>query len=156
ADGFAREAARHLLSDDRRRRVLYPDGLGVVLVGSRQLKPSTVGAVFDQITDEDVSSSLTWPVTLSAHTRGVRERTSRLARPCRLGDSIAADLGLAAAIHDLGKVDPRFQVMLHGGDAIAAVSAEEPLAKSGMDPRNRVALRLARERSGYPTGYRHE
>jgi CRISPR-associated endonuclease/helicase Cas3 len=71
-------------------------------------------------------------------------------------ERLVADLGLAAWLHDVGKADPRFQVMLHRGDEAAALLAEEPLAKSGMDPRDRTALRRAWVQSGYPAGYLHE
>jgi CRISPR-associated endonuclease/helicase Cas3 len=47
-------------------------------------------------------------------------------------------------------------VMLHGGDEVPAAVSSEPLAKSGMDPRNVTALRVARARAGYPRGCRHE
>ena len=62
----------------------------------------------------------------------------------------------AAGWHDLGKVEERFQVMLHDGHADQAALAVEPLAKSGMDPSDRMAFRRARRRSGLPAGARHE
>jgi CRISPR-associated endonuclease/helicase Cas3 len=46
--------------------------------------------------------------------------------------------------------------MLWAGDKMAAAVAEEPLAKSGMNPNNRSALRRARQLSCYPDGGRHE
>jgi CRISPR-associated endonuclease/helicase Cas3 len=69
---------------------------------------------------------------------------------------LIADLELAGRLHDLGKADRRFQIWLHRGDEIAEAMAPEPLAKSGMQSNDRVAMRAARERSGYPTGARHE
>jgi CRISPR-associated endonuclease/helicase Cas3 len=46
--------------------------------------------------------------------------------------------------------------MLRGGDEIEALVADKPLAKSGMDPRDRAAFRMAFRSSGLPRGYRHE
>ena len=46
--------------------------------------------------------------------------------------------------------------MLHGGDAYEAALAPEPLAKSGMDPADRLGWRRAAERSRLPGGARHE
>jgi CRISPR-associated endonuclease/helicase Cas3 len=79
-----------------------------------------------------------------------------LAEGCGLRPEIVHDLELAGRWHDLGKSDPRFQILLHAGNALAAAVAPEPLAKSGMDPSHRAALRWARERSGLPRGFRHE
>ncbi len=52
----------------------------------------------------------------------------------------------AAALHDIGKRDPRFQVLLGARD--------QPLAKSGHP--SPWAARQAREWSGLPPGWRHE
>ena len=62
----------------------------------------------------------------------------------------------AARWHDLGKCDTRFQVMLHGGDPAEAALSDEPLAKSGLDPTDRMAWRRAARNSGLPGGARHE
>ena len=57
------------------------------------------------------------------------------------------DLRLAAEYHDIGKIDPRFQAQLVGGDEVALAMLDEPLAKSVPGtPRVR----------GYPVGMRHE
>jgi CRISPR-associated endonuclease/helicase Cas3 len=62
----------------------------------------------------------------------------------------------AAGWHDLGKVELRFQAMLHNGDAYQALVATEPLAKSGLDPADRLAWRHAARLSRLPAGARHE
>ena len=57
------------------------------------------------------------------------------------------DLRLAGELHDLGKVDPRFQLQLVGGDPVELeMRRGRPLAKS---------LRGARKVWKYPRGMRH-
>ena len=133
--------------DLRQVRVLpYPGNhpLGVVLVGG--------GA--GPVTDED-DLLLTQPIPLLAHLEGVAVWSRRLATGCGLPEAVVHDVALGA-LHDLGKAEPRFQVMLHWGNVLAAATAPEPLAKSGMAPGHWAALRWARERARVPAGFRHE
>ena len=67
---------------------------------------------------------------------------------------IRAAVEMAAWFHDVGKVDPRFQIWLHCSDEIAA--AFRLLAKSRINPRNRHLYEAARKTSGLPAGWRHE
>jgi CRISPR-associated endonuclease/helicase Cas3 len=124
------------------------------------LRPSAVvRASFATDADDSsaLASSLTGqPVTLAQHLVAVRDRATRFAVNMGLPDSLATIAAQAAAYHDLGKLDPRFQAMLHGGDHLAAEVAAEPLAKSGMDPNDRFAFQRAQQRSRYPSGMRHE
>ena len=96
------------------------------------------------------------PIALLAHQAAVRDRAAQFA--CNLGLPVPLRNAvlIAAAYHDEGKRDKRFQIMLHRGDQWRAMAASEPLAKSGMDPADRAALRLAHQLSGYPAGMRHE
>ncbi len=97
----------------------------------------------------DDSNSLTGAATtLAAHLNGVGGKAAEFARSLGLGDELVADLGLAGRAHDLGKVDRRFQLMLHG-DHVAFAMSDEPVAKSRPGLRNR-------RRFGYPVGARHE
>ena len=96
------------------------------------------------------------PITLTAHQAAVRDRAGQFARNLNLPDPIVRAVMLAAARHDEGKRDPRFQLMLHRGDRWQAAAATAPLAKSGMDPADRAAFRRAQQLAGYPAGMRHE
>lgn len=99
------------------------------------------------------SSFLGSEVTLSRHLADVEGWVRRLANGCDLPTGIVSDLALAASLHDLGKVDSRFQMMLRDGDV--AIDGQ-PLAKSllqSTDPRQR---RRAQRAAGYPNGTRHE
>lgn len=86
-------------------------------------------------------------VTLSRHMDGVGERAGRIAESLGLPEETVQDLRLAGRLHDLGKVDRRFQEQLVGGDPVELEMLEEPLAKS---------LPGARRIRRYPRGMRHE
>jgi CRISPR-associated endonuclease/helicase Cas3 len=69
---------------------------------------------------------------------------------------LAEHIAVAAWLHDIGKADRRFQVMLRGGSEIEFFKDEAPWAKSAISPGARETHRLAQRRSGYPPGCRHE
>jgi CRISPR-associated endonuclease/helicase Cas3 len=93
---------------------------------------------------------------LAEHLARVAERAAGFARRLGLSDALVADLRLAGEWHDAGKADVRFQRWLLGGSEFKALVQPEPLAKGTMRISSRAALRLARERAGYPEGCRHE
>ncbi|MCB0984214.1 MAG: type I-U CRISPR-associated helicase/endonuclease Cas3 [Ilumatobacter sp.] len=88
------------------------------------------------------------PVPLHSHLAGVGEIASEMAQRCGMSSELVDDLRLAGELHDLGKVDPRFQTWLHGSE-IKAAMADEPLAKG-------IAAMRPGWRGGYPEGARHE
>ena len=89
----------------------------------------------------DEAASMTGTeVRLSDHLEGVGAKVAAYAQALGLPDKTAADLRLAAELHDLGKVDSRFQAQLHGHDPVRMAESAtegEPLAKSlpGVRPR---------------------
>lgn len=104
-------------------------------------------------------TSLTGEVTLAQHCTAVAERAANIAGNLGLDDQIVVAVSEAAAWHDVGKLDPRFQTMLHGGDRLAAEVAMadgRPLAKSAMNPDDWLRRRDARRASGLPFRFRHE
>ena len=138
---------RELRGDPRRRLVAHPMG-GWVVVGFRDL-----GRDF---TTEDATSCATNAVRLERHSASVRDQARAFARSCGLPPALVEDVALAGWLHDFGKSDPRFQLWLHGGDLLRAAASPGLLAKSARFPRSALAVRRARERSGYPSGGRHE
>jgi CRISPR-associated endonuclease/helicase Cas3 len=108
--------------------------------------------------DEEVAASSVGPrpVTLAVHLAAVRRRAAEIADALALPSELRAVVADAAQWHDLGKAEERFQVMLHAGDACEAAIAPEPLAKSGMDPSDRLAWRRSCRLSRLPAGARHE
>jgi CRISPR-associated endonuclease/helicase Cas3 len=78
------------------------------------------------------------------------------ANRCGLDSTLTECIALAAWLHDIGKADRRFQLMLRGGNEIDLFKDETPWAKSPMPPGAREAHRRARLKSCYPQGARHE
>lgn len=107
-------------------------------------------------TEGDEGSFLGSRISLDRHLQGVRDFASGFAEALALPPAIAEDLALAGWLHDLGKADPRFQLMLHGGDPVREAAAKEPLAKSAIPALDRATRERARARAGYPKGTRHE
>jgi CRISPR-associated endonuclease/helicase Cas3 len=168
AEGFNAQAAQALLAAPKKRKLLlyppdtvkgfilllYPTSRKVYTAGD--IVSATLEASSNHTDSDDTASTIGVPVTLSAHCYGVGGWARRFAEGCGLPQALVADLELAGRLHDLGKADRRFQIWLHCGDEIAEAMASEPLAKSGMQSNDRMAMRTARERSGYPAGARHE
>jgi CRISPR-associated endonuclease/helicase Cas3 len=111
----------------------------------------------DAVSDDDESSTSQTAarVPLRDHGEKVGTTARGFARHLGLPDELVGAVELAGRCHDLGKAEPRFQLILHDGDQLAARVAEQPLAKSGRDPRDPVA-RTARRLAGLPRGFRHE
>jgi CRISPR-associated endonuclease/helicase Cas3 len=103
-------------------------------------------------TDGDDSFCAGRAVRLSEHSRDVETLARAYATGCGLGSGLAEHVALAGWLHDIGKADRRFQIMLRGGSEIEYFKDETLWAKSAMPPGARAARKLARERSGYPSG----
>jgi CRISPR-associated endonuclease/helicase Cas3 len=107
-------------------------------------------------TDADDSFHAGRAVALAAHSTDVETVAREYATRCGLGPWLAAHIALAAWLHDIGKADPRFQLMLRGGSEVEFFKDESLWAKSPMPPGAREAHRVAQRKSGYPRGARHE
>ena len=111
----------------------------------RTKKPVVDAATIDG--SDETCSLICTAITLDQHLSGVAERAGQIADRLGLKD-FAGDLRLAGRLHDIGKIDPRFQAQLVGDDPIDQIKYKEPLAKSL--PGARHAGR------SYPVGMRHE
>lgn len=122
----------------------------------RSIDIATVEVGVELTTDEDDSFYAGRAVALSVHSgdveRFAREYASRVGFP----PALAEDVALAGWLHDIGKADPRFQIMLRGGSEIDFLADQTPWAKSAIPSGAKAAQRAARFRSGYPKGARHE
>ncbi|MBK1686663.1 type I-G CRISPR-associated helicase/endonuclease Cas3g [Rubrivivax gelatinosus] len=106
--------------------------------------------------DEDSFHAGRAGITLARHSADVEGFARRYAEALGLPSALASDIALAAWLHDIGKADQRFQLLLRGGDEIEFFKDERAWAKSRISPADRDAARRAQQRSGYPAGARHE
>ncbi len=150
---WLRRIANALAADSRLRRgiKLHPFG-GLIIQGSRRLP--AVEETADRFSDEDdASASGTVRVPLFEHLPGVSSYAKRFAAGCGLPASLVEAIEKAGLLHDLGKADPRFQVLLRNGSPWAG---DVLLAKSSDIPQGRAAYQRALRAAGYPEGGRHE
>lgn len=110
----------------------------------------------ESTTDADDSFHAGRSVSLARHSADVESVAREYALRCGLGPTLAQHLAMAAWLHDIGKADKRFQLLLRGGSEIEFFKDETPWAKSGMPPGARGAHRIAQRKSRYPQGARHE
>jgi CRISPR-associated endonuclease/helicase Cas3 len=133
--------------DERRRGVVFLALRGLELRG---LKPGSELEGGAPATEDDwLSSSSGDPQTIDEHSSEVRDCAAAFATKTGIGRTMAADIALAAYLHDAGKADPRFQAMLYGGDWFA-IDQGRVLAKSAQ------RIGSAWNKAGLPPGWRHE
>ena len=137
-DGWLQRACRRLRTDFA---IALSEDEGYPIISERMVDAAALDG-----SDESVSFTGT-KVTLDRHQRGVGHRAAAYAKRLGLTAEMQNDLRLAGYLHDLGKVDRRFQSQLVGGDPVKLEMLDEPLAKSEWgEPRV----------SRYPRGMRHE
>ena len=150
-----REVIEHLAG--RKARLASPEtysgNQGFVLT-SRDLLPHGDADETGE-TDADALLEACQPEELYNHTKEVLDRLESALTLLPL-DAWREALMAAAAVHDWGKVDPRFQALLRGTSPFAAMASTTFLAKSGSIASSAAARRSARDRAGLPKGFRHE
>jgi CRISPR-associated endonuclease/helicase Cas3 len=100
---------------------------------------------------DDFGSAAGYAQSLDEHSAEVESKVKEFAKRLGLPTAMAADLALAAYLHDAVKADRRIQAYLAGGDPFEA-DATNVLAKSG-----RASLPPnAAQRAGLPNHWRHE
>jgi CRISPR-associated endonuclease/helicase Cas3 len=145
--GLRAEIAGRLLANVAKVALVALDG-DVVWVTWR-------GAADEDGTDVDPdASSFTREVSLVEHLDHVGRRARVMAVGCGLSDDLIECLGRAGDLHDIGKADERFQIILRGGD-IFEVNTREPLGKGLRHNKGRKLLGLG-SYDRYPQGQRHE
>ena len=150
----ARASLEALLRPKGRLDVHFPyaggAGNGAVIIAERGVEGAVLSGAGSATTEDDrMSHGCRNPVLLEEHCQRVARLAKCYARTLGL-TKFADDLALAALLHDIGKADARFQIMLSGGDVWNRPDGP-PLAKSA-----RPWLRSASARAGLPKGWRHE
>lgn len=111
----------------------------------------------DESSDASDSPHIGVAVELDRHSKDVATVARKFAERLGLPPDLIAALELAARLHDIGKADRRFQILLRGGsEAAYHRDRQSLLAKSAMSRQSRAERRVARAKSGYPPGMRHE
>lgn len=100
---------------------------------------------------DDLGSTPGFAQPLLEHSKDVEDWALAFVGRAGLPDGCAADVALAAYLHDAGKADPRFQAYLCGGEPLGW-DERRVLAKSGRSSLPRDAQR----RAGLPDKWRHE
>ncbi len=101
------------------------------------------------------SASFSATVSLHDHQQHVASQAAKYLDQLPQMEPFRETLLAAARWHDWGKADPRFQLLLYGGDSIQAAGSAL-LAKSGGDPSDWAKWRRVKKLAGYPNGARHE
>ena len=104
---------------------VFPDaGAGYYVLVERSVDPALLDAFDDR-------SSLTGArTTLRDHLGGVGAKAEDFAHRLGLSEEVADDLRLAGELHDLGKLDSRFQAQMFGHDPVLIAESDEAVAKS--------------------------
>lgn len=129
-----------------------PENVPVTVLTINSVDTDTAQFVISFGDAQDVSfdGARRCPITLGEHGNQVGRWTREAASVLPLSDDLVATLAEAGHRHDDGKADPRFQRYLCGKGA----AGDPALAKAR--PRSYAADIRVRERSGLPSGWRHE
>jgi CRISPR-associated endonuclease/helicase Cas3 len=153
-----RNAIKHLTTSGVRLMAPepYPNSQGFVLT-ARDLLPEKDADGNEELagTEADALLEAAQPQELCNHTKDVLARLESVLALLPLATWREA-LIAAAAAHDWGKIDPRFQALLRGTTPFAAMASGMFLAKSGSIASSTAARRAAREFAELPQGFRHE
>jgi CRISPR-associated endonuclease/helicase Cas3 len=152
---WMRAAAAALTKRKRKIEIIVHPAGGYVLtsrarVGNVERPEEDASAEEDDLTSESAVA-----VPLREHLDAVAAVARRFARRC-LSEDVVGVVVQAARLHDWGKADWRFQVMLHQGNEMAAFRYSELLAKSDRIPYTLNARQRACTLARLPEGFRHE
>ena len=109
------------------------------------------GACGASTEDDSLSHSASSTVSLKDHSQHVEDWAKSFCRNLRFPTHLEEDITLAAFLHDAGKADPRFQIMLRGGQIWDQSNDNAVIAKSGQP-----WINSAWRRAKLPKGWRHE
>ncbi|MBK6514980.1 MAG: type I-U CRISPR-associated helicase/endonuclease Cas3 [Polyangiaceae bacterium] len=143
----------------RRTPAVLGSGAGPYFAISERLPAGKLDAeerVAEATSEDDASSFGPADVSLRRHSADVRAKAEEFVKTLQIPSAVANDVVLAAWLHDVGKADARFQMVLAGGDAATVAAKGEPQAKSRLPNMSAARRRQVWNASGLPRGYRHE
>ena len=109
--------------------ILAPEKYLILVEHNSETQKAKVDPATIEGSDEAQSCTGTG-VTLKEHMDGLGNLAAEFAKGLGLSEELQSDFRLAGRLHDLGKVDLRFQLQLVGGDPVKRAGLDEPLAKS--------------------------
>ncbi len=130
----------------------YDDPASFVLVAPRGVDRPDAASLDASTESDERATTAFFRYTLIQHGIDVESRARNIARRLHLPQALVDDIALAGLLHDVGKVDERFQRYLAG---TRWATIDEPLAKS-QRPRAGTADAQAHRESGLPGNWRHE
>ena len=136
-----------------------PTVSGLVLVSRTgvDLGEQDARALDEPVTEgDDAGSFRARAIPLAEHAAHVEKKARAFAAAAGLPERTAADVAIAAFLHDEGKADPRFQAYLRGGDRLLARLDSTVLAKSDKRMTSRRSDQRARRLAELPDRWRHE
>lgn len=133
------------------KAIPYPQGTFDGVVFTNRSRVGATSWPFDPVDLGMQGNGGDQTVSLTLHSASVSKRAESNANG--LPANLVQTLCNAGAWHDLGKLDPRFQALLHGC-SLLALGTKEPLAKSGR--RSPAMEAFYRSLSELPRGFRHE
>jgi CRISPR-associated endonuclease/helicase Cas3 len=131
---------------------------GRILRSRRAIDPLTLLFADDGHDEASQTASSESCVPLRDHLANVAARASALATRAGMSEAIVDAMKRAGVLHDIGKADPRIQVLFHGSEAAgyAAVKVGNLLAKSTHRFASGAAYKQLYRLAGLPLGARHE
>jgi CRISPR-associated endonuclease/helicase Cas3 len=156
AENLAKGRGTLVVAGEPSWSVIEAKRLPLAILRSVLQSEETIEDGIELTTDGDDSFYTGRAVSLAEHCNDVETFARDYAMRCGLAPWFVEHITLAAWLHDIGKADWRFQLMLRGGSEIDLFKDETLWAKSAMPPGARGAHRLAQRKSGYPRGARHE
>ncbi len=142
----------NFLRENKIQKIERHPGDGVILLGKVASSDKEEDDLFAD--EDDLASASPSSVLLENHLKQVAYLSEKLAKHCLPDRFSPALFQKAGQWHDVGKLDGRFQILLHNGDEVAAFG--EPLAKSNRIPASPQRRRDIRESAGLPEHFRHE
>ena len=106
-------------------------------------------------TEMDHAGSATKDIFLDEHCKGVENFVEEFCSNINLESNVVKDIMLSARLHDMGKIESRWQALVRRKDP-DALNIDRPIAKSKVDFSNGMEYEKYRKIAHLPKKFRHE